>query len=102
MKNLRWPDLNLPERTRKTFPESRKVDGEAWLTENLRAIHAGVRVPEKLKKAQRKRESVTLRQYAVPWVESRKKPDGSDLKQTAKQKYRESLDLYLLNYFGNM
>ena len=98
----KWPKLNLPERTSKTFPESRKLDGEAWLTENLRAIHAGVWVPEKLKKAQRKRESVTFRQYAVPWVENRKKPDGSDLKQTAKQKYRESLDLYLLNYFGNI
>ncbi|OZG61651.1 integrase [Bifidobacterium myosotis] len=98
----KWPELRLPERTRKTFTESRKLDGEAWLNENLRAIHAGVWVPEKLRKAERRRELITFRQYAVPWVESRKKADGSDLKQTAKQKYRESLNLYLLDFFGDM
>lgn len=98
----RWPDLKLPERTAKTFPKERAFDGEAWLAESLKAVHAGTWVPDKLRKAKTARDSITFREFSTPWVEHRKKPDGTDLKETAKQKYRESLDLYLLPFFGDM
>lgn len=98
----RWPDLKLPERTTKTFPKERAFDGEAWLAESLKAVHAGTWIPEKLRKEKAARDSLTFREYAVDWVEHRKKPDGTNLKETAKQKYRESLELYLLPFFGDM
>ncbi|KFI55265.1 tyrosine-type recombinase/integrase [Bifidobacterium callitrichos] len=98
----KWPDVKLPARTSKLFALDRTLDGEAWLNESLRAVHAGTWMPEKLKQAKAKREGITFREFATDWVEHRKKTDGSDLKETAKQKYRESLDLYLLPYFGDM
>ncbi|WP_175578253.1 site-specific integrase [Bifidobacterium jacchi] len=98
----RWPDSRLPERTTKTFPKERAFDGEAWLTESLKAVHAGTWIPEKLRKEKAARDSITFREYATRWVENRKKPDGTDLKETARQKYRESLELYLLPFFGDM
>ncbi|TPF95494.1 site-specific integrase [Bifidobacterium sp. UTBIF-78] len=98
----KWPDLRLPERTSKLFPLDRTLDGEAWLNESLRAVHAGTWMPEKLKQAKEKRAGITFREFATDWVEHRKKTDGSDLKETSRQKIRESLDLYLLPYFGDM
>lgn len=95
-----WP--GLPQRCYKIVPKEFEWEGEAWLTAAQTAIKAGTWTPPQSEKEQRRRESVTFREFAVPWVEHRKKADGTDLKDTAKQKYRESLDLYLLPFFGDM
>lgn len=98
----KWPELCLGARQwRAVLPED-ELEGEAWLINSRKAIMAGTWVPDKLRKARKKSKSITFRQYAIPWVEDRRKADGSPLKETAKQKYRESLDLYLLGYFGDM
>lgn len=98
----KWPELNLGRRQWHSITPGNEYEGEAWLASAHRAIIAGTWEPEALKKGRERRESITFREYAVPWVERRKKPDGTDLKETAKQKYRESLDLYLLPFFGDM
>ncbi|MBW3092393.1 tyrosine-type recombinase/integrase family protein [Bifidobacterium sp. 82T10] len=98
----KWPELNLGDRQWHSVTPGNEYEGEAWLAAAQKAIKAETWVPDKLREDKERRESITFRQYAVPWVENRKKANGDDLKQTAKQKYRESLDLYLLDYFGDM
>ena len=95
----RWP--GLPQRCYKLVPKEFEWEGEAWLAAAQTAIKAGTWTPPQSEKEQARRDSLTFREFAVPWVEHRKKPDGTDLKETAKQKYRESLDLYLLPWFGD-
>ncbi|MBW3078578.1 tyrosine-type recombinase/integrase [Bifidobacterium simiiventris] len=98
----KWPELNLGARQWHCVTPGYEYEGEAWLAAAQKAIKTETWEPDKLKEVDERRESITFRQYAVPWVENRKKANGDDLKQTAKQKYRESLDLYLLDFFGNM
>lgn len=96
----RWP--GLPARCYKVVAPEFAWEGEAWLTAAQTAMKAGTWTPPQLERKRRERDALTFREFAVDWVEHRKKTDGSDLKETAKQKYRESLDLYLLPYFGGM
>lgn len=98
----KWPELKLGARQWHSVLPENEYEGEAWLSAAQRDIKAGIWVPDALKKAEARRESITFREYAVPWVERRKKKNGTDLKETAKQKYRESLELYLLDYFGDI
>lgn len=96
----KWP--GLPERCYKIVAPEYAAFGEAWLSAAQVAIKAGTWTPPQETRDRERRESLTFRQYAISWVENRKRANGDDLKQTAKQKYRESLDLYLLDFFGDM
>lgn len=100
----KWPGIRWRKDGRivQQFPVDRELDGEAWVNTNLQAIHAGTWVPPQIEKAERERDTLTFREYASRWVEERRKPDGSPIKETAKQKYRESLGYYLYDYFGDM
>lgn len=100
----RWPGIKWRKDGRivRQFPVGRELDGEAWVNMNLQAIHAGTWVPPQIAKTERERDTITFREYAGRWVEDRRKPNGDPLKETTKQKYRESLDYYLYDYFGDM
>ena len=96
----KWP--GLPERCYKTVPPEYAAFGEAWLSAAQVAIKAGTWTPPQAVRSAERRNAVTFREYATQWVENRRKDDGTPIKETAKQKYRESLSLYLLDFFGNM
>lgn len=55
-----------------------------------------------MEKAEAERDAITFREYAEQWLKGRKRADGTPIKPTSAQKYRESLDLYLLPAFGRM
>lgn len=97
----KWPELHLGARQWHCVLPEDELEGDAWLVSARKAVRDETWIPDKLKKAKERKKTITFRQYAVPWVENRRKIDGTPLKETAKQKYRESLDLYLLDYFGN-
>lgn len=97
----KWPELKLPERQWRTVSPGEEYDAEAWLAAAERDIKAGIWEPEQLKRVERKRESITFREYAPQCVEHRKRSNGSDVKQSTKQEYRKALDSYLLDYFGD-
>lgn len=98
----RWPNLGLSKRQYHSVTPDRAYEGEAWLAAAEKAVRDGTWEPEVLHAAETTRQSITFREYAREWLNSHRKADGSPLKETSKQKYRESLDLYLYDYFGDM
>ena len=74
---------------------------EAWLAAEKKLIDNGTWTPWRSRKDRRRQSSVTFAQYAAEYVETRRKADGSPLRETTKDKYRQYLRDHLNPILGD-
>lgn len=98
----RFPDVKLPKELEKWVTPDRETDGRAWQITTHKAIENGTWVPDKVKQRAHHVETVTFAQYAAQWLATRTTRQGLPIKDSTRDEYRNSLDGYLLPYFGAM
>lgn len=94
-----WPDL--PARCYHVVSPQLEWEGEAWLAAAQTAIKARKWTPPQVEKERDRRESLTFRQYAESWLKDRHTSSGAPIRETTRHLYRQSLDHYLLPFFGD-
>lgn len=96
----KYPNIHIPRHVTKNFPTSMRPAAEAWLYQAQRLIALNAWEPPQLKENEQKANRVTFRQYATEWLQDHRKPDGSEIAEGTKEKYREYLKNHLLPAFG--
>lgn len=95
----KWP--NLPKRQYKIVQPEFETEAVAWLNRAEREIKLEAWTPPQLEREEKRRQAVTFSEYAKQWLDSRRRGDGSPIRETTKQKHREALRLYLYPAFGD-
>lgn len=95
----KWP--NLPERISKRFDKGYVSMAEAWLAEEERRIRLGTWEPPAVTENKAKSASITFSEYALNYVNTRRKPNGERIAETTRQKYLQYLNDYLLPVLGS-
>ena len=95
----KWPDM--PKHYSKNFDRDYSAMAEAWLAEQERRIRLGSWEPPRIEENRRAGSTVTFREYALDFVQRRRKPDGRKLAPTTRDKYLQYLDDYLLPVLGD-
>lgn len=90
----------LPQRLAKRFPTGWDIQAEQWLNEEERLIRLGTWTPPSDRRKHAKADTTTFHEYATEWIETRRKPDGTPIRETTKQKYRETFANHLDPVFG--
>jgi len=70
----KWPDM--PKHYSKNFDRDYSAMAEAWLAEQERRIRLGSWEPPRIEENRRAGSTVTFREYALDFVQRRRKPDG--------------------------
>lgn len=95
----KWPDL--PRRYTKNFDAEYTAMAEAWLAEQERLIKLGSWEPPRIEKTKELSSTITFREYALDFVQNRRKPNGQRIAPTTREKYLQYLDDYLLPVLGD-
>ena len=74
---------------------------EAWLAEQERLIKLGSWEPPRIEKTKELSSTITFREYALDFVQNRRKPNGQRIAPTTREKYLQYLDDYLLPVLGD-
>lgn len=93
-----WP--NLPKHFSKRFDVDYTAMAEAWLAEEERKIRLGTWEPPKVSENKSRASRITFREYALDYVENRRKPDGERIAETTREKYLQYLKDYLIPVLG--
>lgn len=93
---------NLPRRFAHRFPEGWDIQAEQWLNDEERLIRLGTWTPPSQRRHRHQGETTTFHDYAAKWIETRRKPDGTPIRETTRQKYRENLANHLDPTFADM
>lgn len=72
------------------------TEASAWLDDEKRLIKDGDWTPVNMREANRERNSILFRDYAIDFVKNKK------IKESTRNKYFESLENHLLPFFGDM
>lgn len=94
----KWP--GLPRRFTKNFDVDYRAQAEAWLAEQEKQIRLGTWEPPRVAANKGLASTVTFREYALDYVNNRRKPDGERIAETTREKYLQYLDDYLLPVLG--
>lgn len=95
----KWPDL--PRHYTKNFDAEYTAMAEAWLAEQERLIKLGSWEPPRIEKTKELSSTITFREYALDFVQNRRKPNGQRIAPTTREKYLQYLDDYLLPVLGD-
>lgn len=95
----KWPDL--PRHYTKNFDADYTAMAEAWLAEQERLIKLGSWEPPRIEKTKELSSTITFREYALDFVQNRRKPNGQRIAPTTREKYLQYLDDYLLPVLGD-
>jgi hypothetical protein len=76
-----------------------KADAEAWLVDERRLVTGGEWTPPAERVAQRRAMTLTFREYAGPWLVSRR-VKGKPLADRTRDHYQDLLDRFILPTFG--
>ncbi len=95
----KWPDL--PKHYTKNFDAEYTAMAEAWLAEQERLIKLGSWEPPRIEEVKGQSSTITFREYALDFVQRRKKPNGQRIAPTTREKYLQYLDDYLLPVLGD-
>ena len=98
-KSKRWQASYVgPDLVRHNAPTTftAKMDGEAWLAAERRAIERDEWTPPKLRVAEKKTKAVTVADYAATWLEHR------NLKPRTRIEYRALLDNHVAPMLGGV
>ena len=95
----KWPDL--PRHYTKNFDAEYTAMAEAWLAEQERLIKLGSWEPPRIEKTKELSSTITFREYALDFVQNRRKPNGQRIAPTTCEKYLQYLDDYLLPVLGD-
>ena len=96
----KWPDL--PRHYTKNFDAEYTAMAEAWLAEQERLIKLGSWEPPRIEKTKELSSTITFREYALDFVQNRRKPNGRRIAPTTREKYLQYLDDYLLPVLGGL
>ena len=96
----KWPDL--PRHYTKNFDAEYTAMAEAWLAEQERLIKLGSWEPPRIEKTKELSSTITFREYALDFVQNRRKPNGQRIAPTTREKYLQYLDDYLLPVLGRV
>ncbi|MBF9699068.1 tyrosine-type recombinase/integrase family protein [Bifidobacterium dentium] len=95
----KWPDL--PRHYTKNFDADYTAMAEAWLAEQERLIKLGSWEPPRIEKTKELSSTITFREYALDFVQNRRKPNGQRIAPTTREKYLQYLNDYLLPVLGD-
>lgn len=95
----KWPDL--PRHYTKNFDAEYTAMAEAWLAEQERLVKLGSWEPPRIEKTKELSSTITFREYALDFVQNRRKPNGQRIAPTTREKYLQYLDDYLLPVLGD-
>ena len=94
----KWPDL--PKHYSRRFDADYTAMAAAWLADVERHIRLGDWEPPRIAVSKTRATDVTFREYALDFIETRRKPDGERIAPTTREKYLQYLDDYLLPILG--
>lgn len=86
----KWPDL--PKHYTKNFDAEYTAMAEAWLAEQERLIKLGSWEPPRIEEVKGQSSTITFREYALDFVQRRKKPNGQRIAPTTREKYLQYLN----------
>ena len=90
----------LPKRFARRFPVGWDIQAEQWLNDEERLIRLGTWTPPSDRRKHAEADATTFHDYAAHWIETRRKADGTPIRETTRQKYRETLANHLDPAFG--
>ena len=79
----KWPDL--PRHYTKNFDADYTAMAEAWLAEQERLIKLGSWEPPRIEKTKELSSTITFREYALDFVQNRRKPNGQRIAPTTRE-----------------
>lgn len=95
-------DPGMPKRITRRFPDGFELQAEKWLADVEASMRLGTWQPPSARRARERSDTTTFGEYAANWIETRHRADGEPVRETTKQKYRESVRNHLLETFGAM